>query len=77
LLDVDALRASKNQTEDIKTALEAVAKDSPYLFGNDAPTPPPYAVGTGTAPIFDGGADAKEIASIRAAAGLATTAERE
>jgi len=46
LLDVDALKGSKNQSEDIKTALEALKKDSGYLFESDQ-TPPPYAPGTG------------------------------
>ena len=31
-LDVDKLKASKNQEADIKTALEAVKKDNAYLF---------------------------------------------
>ena len=58
LLDVDTLRASKNQTEDIKAALEAAAKDSPYLFGDDAQTPPPYAAGTGMVqPTVTGGVE--------------------
>lgn len=48
LLDVDALRASKNQEADIKAALEAVKKDNSYLF--EAETPPPFAGGTGSAP---------------------------
>lgn len=32
LLDVDALKASKNMDADITTALEAVRKDNDYLF---------------------------------------------
>lgn len=39
LLDVDALKGSKNQEADIKAALEALKKDSGYLF--DTETPPP------------------------------------
>ena len=46
LLDVDVLKASKNQSDDIKAALEALKKDSGYLFEDDK-TPPPYAQGTG------------------------------
>lgn len=47
LLDVDTLKASKDQTADIKKALEALKEDSGYLFESDE-TPPPYAPGTGT-----------------------------
>lgn len=32
LLDIDTLKGSKNRSEDIKAALEAVAKDNDYLF---------------------------------------------
>ena len=32
LLDIDTLRGSKNRSEDIKAALETVAKDNDYLF---------------------------------------------
>lgn len=48
LLDLDALKASKNQSEDIKAALTALKESDGYLF-DDAPTPPPYATGTGSA----------------------------
>ena len=47
LLDIDTLRSSKNQETDIKAALEALRKDSGYLF-DDGKTPPPYAGKTGT-----------------------------
>lgn len=49
LLDMDALKASKNQDADIKTALEALAKaeDSKMLFGDDQGAPPPYSPGAG------------------------------
>lgn len=46
LLDLDALRGSKNQADDIKTALEGLKKESGYLFDDGTP-PPPYAGGTG------------------------------
>ena len=41
LLDVDALKQSKNQAEDIKTALEALqkAEDSAFLFATEQPQP--------------------------------------
>jgi len=68
LLDMDTLKASKNQEADIKTALEALKKDSDYLFESDQ-TPPPYAAGTGTTPP-SGGKYPTEVAAIRAAAGL-------
>lgn len=45
---VDTLKASKNQAVDIKAALDALQKESGYLFGDDQGTPPPYAGGTGT-----------------------------
>ena len=47
LLDIDTLRSSKNQETDIKAALEALRKDSGYLF-DDGKMPPPYAGKTGT-----------------------------
>ena len=47
LLDVDALKASKNQDADIKAAMDALQKDSGYLFG-DVGNPPPYSPGAGT-----------------------------
>ena len=50
LLDMDALRGSKNQDQDIDAALDALQKDSGYLF-EPVETPPPYAAGTGTAAV--------------------------
>ena len=67
LLDMDALRKSSNQDTDIKAALEALKKDSRYLFDEGDPTPP-YAPGTGKSNIS--GKYSKEEAAIRAAAGL-------
>ena len=67
LLDMDALRKSSNQDTDIKAALEALKKDSGYLFDEGDPTPP-YAPGTGKSNIS--GKYSKEEAAIRAAAGL-------
>jgi DNA-binding transcriptional regulator GbsR (MarR family) len=37
LLDIDALKGSKNQIEDIKKALEAVKTENDYLFGSTEP----------------------------------------
>ena len=65
-LDIDALKASKNQAEDIKAALETLKADSSYLF-DDGPTPPPYAGGTGTQ-----GAGSEQNAALRAAFGLSS-----
>lgn len=47
LLDVSALKQSKNRAEDMKTAIASVQKEAAYLFGEDQ-TPPPYAPGTGS-----------------------------
>lgn len=69
LLDVDTLKASKDQSADITKALDALKKESGYLFEQEQ-TPPPYAGGTGTNPV-----NAKytpEVNAIRAAAGLKT-----
>lgn len=66
LLDVDTLKASKNQAADIKAALEDLQKKSGYLFGDEQGNPPPYAGGTGTG----GGGNNTGLAAIRAAAGL-------
>ena len=68
LLDVDALKASKNQEADIKAALEAVKKENGYLFEEET-TPPPYAGGTGTGAS---GSALSGLNAIRAAAGLKT-----
>ena len=45
LLDVEALKESENQQGAIEAALEALKKESRYLFEGDVP--PPYARGTG------------------------------
>ena len=47
LLDIEALKASKNQDADIKTALDNLKKESGYLF-EDEKTPPPFSTGSGT-----------------------------
>lgn len=48
LLDLEALKSSKNQDADLTAALDAIKKDSGYLFDEEK-TPPPYAGGTGSA----------------------------
>lgn len=37
MLDIDTLKASKNQESDIKAAIEACQKDNDYLFGSNEP----------------------------------------
>ena len=51
---VAALKASKEQTTDIKAALDGLKKESGYLF-YDGQMPPPYSPSTGTGPIETGG----------------------
>lgn len=46
MLDVDALRDSEDQQAAINTALEALKKESGFLFDEEG-APPPYARGTG------------------------------
>lgn len=64
LLDIATLKASKNQGEDIKKALEAAKESDAYLFGMDEPFLNPIGPTGGM-----GGGD-NNIASIRAAMGL-------
>ena len=45
LLDVEALKASENQTADLERAMQTLKQDCSYLFQLE--TPPPYARGTG------------------------------
>lgn len=37
LLDIESLKSSKNQAEDIKSAIDAVKTDNGYLFNSDEP----------------------------------------
>ena len=43
LLDLDTLKASKNQDADIKTAVDACKEENGYLFGSDEPIHNPIA----------------------------------
>jgi hypothetical protein len=61
-----ALKASKNQSADIKAALEGLKENSDYLFESDQ-TPPPYSPNTGTGGYRGGDAS---IDAIWRAAGL-------
>ena len=67
MLDIDALKKSKNQSDDIKTALENVKKSDGYLFGANEPINNPVG-GTGG----NGGADigGDDVTALRAAMGL-------
>ena len=45
LLDIETLKTSENQTDDLEAALQQLKQDCSYLFQSE--TPPPYARGTG------------------------------
>lgn len=64
MLDMNALKESKNQSEDIKKALEAVKESDAYLFGSDEPFN--NAVGA----TGGSGAGGDNFSAIRAAMGL-------
>ena len=76
LLDVDALKASKNQKEDIASALKDLTEkeDSKMLFGDPEPNP----VGTGNiiGQVRNGGGSVDD-AAMRAAMGLPPVAEQK
>ena len=65
MLDMDALKASKNQSEDIKKALETVKESDAYLFGSNEPFKNPVGATGGS---VDVGGD--NMSAIRAAMGL-------
>lgn len=50
LLDIDVLKASKNQTDDINAAIEKVKAENDYLFESANPVPRIVAKGGGDAP---------------------------
>ena len=65
MLDMESLKGSKNQSEDIKKALEDVKKSDGYLFGADEPINNQVgSLGGGS------GTDADSMVSLRAAMGL-------
>ena len=70
LLDVETLKASKNQKEDIAAALKALAEaeDSKMLFGE--PDPKPAGTGNLIGRVNGGGGASTEEAAMRAAMGL-------
>lgn len=65
LLDIEALKGSKNQTEDINKALEAVKTENDYLFGSAEPFNNPVRPTGGTTPPAGDG-----MATMRAVMGL-------
>lgn len=65
MLDMDTLKASKNQSEDIKKALETVKESDAYLFETDEPFSNPVGATGGT-----GGSGGDNLSAIRAAMGL-------
>lgn len=69
LLDLDALKASKNRDGDIKTAIETVKGENDYLFKSDEPIRNP------TAPVSTGGTASNPLAAIRSAMGLPNAAK--
>ena len=75
LLDVETLKASKNQKEDIAAALKALteAEDSKILFG--APEPNPVGTGNLIGQVRTGGGSNADDAAMRAAMGLPTVSE--
>ena len=77
LLDVEALKASKNQKEDVAAALKklAEAEDSKMLFGEEQPEVVGKVGAIGKVTGGSGGDDF--LASIRAAAGLPITDDKE
>ena len=76
LLDVEALKASKNQKDDVAAALKklAEAEDSKMLFGEDQPAPVGKVGAIGK--VTGGTSGDSFMDSIRAAAGLSTTAAK-
>lgn len=65
LLDIDALKLSKNQDADLTSALENCKKDNGYMFGSDEPFSNPIAPTTG-------GGTPDPLADMRTAMGLTT-----
>lgn len=75
LLDVPALKASKNQKEDIAAALKTLteAEDSKMLFGE--PEPKPAGTGNLIGQVRGGSSTSAEEAAMRAAMGLPPATE--
>jgi len=74
LLDVDTLRASKNQAADLEKAIGALKESDGYLFVSDKPaTPPPFSAGTGTGAGTGAGGITDDLAKMYRAAGIDPT----
>lgn len=75
LLDVETLKASKNQKEDIVTALKALTEkeDSKMLFGE--PEPNPVRTGKLIGQVRGGNSTSADEAAMRAAMGLPPVSE--
>lgn len=76
LLDIDALKASKNQKEDVAAAIKALteAEDSKMLFGE----PEPNIIGTGNPiGVVNKGGNQDSDAAMRAAMGLPPITEQK
>ena len=67
LLDVETLKASKNQKEDIETAINSVKESDAYLFGTDEPFSNPIGNIGGNGGAKD---EVNTLSAIRAAMGL-------
>ena len=76
LLDVETLKASKNQKADVEKAIKALteAEDSKMLFGEDQPEPVGRIGAIGK--VTGGTSGDAFLDSIRAAAGLSTTTSK-
>lgn len=70
LLDIEAIKASKNQAADIDTALQKIKEENDYLFTSDEPIDNPTIVGGTTA-----GAAGKATDAMRAVMGLSPEKE--
>lgn len=74
LLDVEALKASKNQAADIDKAIAGLRESDAYLFAESKPaTPPPFSAGTGTGAGTGAGGITDDLAKMYRAAGIDPT----
>lgn len=74
LLDMDALKSSKDRSKDIKTAVDNLKKEKSYLFEPEG-KPGQYSGGTGSGRAGRAGYD-PEMDAFRRAAGLKTAEEK-